>query len=110
MLFRIVNKFHQEVFSDPNVPSGLNRSIDFRAVTLEHDRLLTSYRQEWAERFEQESDHTGARDPPLSLPRLASLTFATRFFSGDGTDAACEFRVKLLPLYVAGAFSGALVL
>jgi hypothetical protein len=72
MLFRIVNKFHQEVFSDPNVPNGLNRSIDFRAVTLEHDRLLTSYRQEWAERFEQDSDHS---------------------------DAACEFRVKLLPFY-----------
>ena len=108
MLFRIVNKFHQEVFSDPSVPNGLNRSIDFRAVTLEHDRLLTNYRQEWAERFAQDSDHSGARDPPLSL-LSASLTFAFRF-PGDGTDAACEFRVKLLPLYVAGAFSGVLVL
>ena len=73
MLFRIVNKFHQEVFSDPNVPNGLNRSIDFRAVTLEHDRLLTSYRQEWAERFEQDSDHSGARDPPLSLLGTADI-------------------------------------
>jgi len=71
-LFRIVNKFHQEVFSDPTVPNGLNRSIDFRAVTLEHDRLLSNYRQEWAERFERDSDHS---------------------------DAACEFRVKLLPFY-----------
>jgi hypothetical protein len=71
-LFRIINKFHQEVFSDPNVPNGLNRSIDFRAVTLEHDQMLTDYRQEWAGRFERDSDHT---------------------------DAACEFRVKLLPFY-----------
>ncbi|KAI9452833.1 hypothetical protein F5148DRAFT_1235129 [Russula earlei] len=41
-LFRIVNKFHQEVFSDPTIPNSLNRSIDFWAVTLEHDRLLTN--------------------------------------------------------------------
>jgi len=75
-LFRIVNKFHQDVFSDPNVPNGLNCSIDFRAVTLEHDRLLTDWRQEWAERFEQDSDHS---------------------------DEASEFRVKLLPLYVEGS-------
>ncbi|KAI9429945.1 hypothetical protein F5148DRAFT_1372352 [Russula earlei] len=56
LLFRVVNKFHQEVFSDPT------------AVTLEHDRLLTNCRQEWAKRFERDSDHS---------------------------DAACEFRVKL---------------
>ncbi|KAI9508705.1 hypothetical protein F5148DRAFT_1148845 [Russula earlei] len=71
-LFRIVNKFHQEVFSDLTAPNSLNRSIDFRAVTLEHDRLLNNCRQEWAERFERDSDHS---------------------------DAACEFRVKLLPLF-----------
>jgi hypothetical protein len=56
------------VFSDPNVPNGLNRSIDFRAVTLEHDQLLTNYRQEWAERFEQDSDHSGSWHMPLRLP------------------------------------------
>jgi hypothetical protein len=67
-LFRIVNKFHQAVFSDPNVPNGLNRSIDFRAVTLEHDRLLSNYRQEWAERFERDSDHSGARVLRIWLP------------------------------------------
>jgi hypothetical protein len=59
-LFRIINKFHQEVFSDPNVPNGLNRSIDFRAVTLEHDQLVTDCRQVWAERFARDSDHTGS--------------------------------------------------
>ena len=41
-LFRIVDKFHQAMFSDPNFSNGLNRSIDFRAVTLEHDRLLST--------------------------------------------------------------------
>ena len=58
-LFRIVHKFKEEVFSDPNVPDGLNRSIDWHAVTLEHDRMLGNHRQEWTERFEQDSDHTG---------------------------------------------------
>lgn len=71
-LFRIINQFHQKVFSDPDVPTGLNRLIDFRAVTLEYDRLLNNCREEWAERFAQDSDHS---------------------------DAACEFRVKLLPFY-----------
>jgi hypothetical protein len=49
----------------------LNRSIDFRAVTLEHDQLLTNYRQEWAERFERDSDHSGSwhrRYASLTLP------------------------------------------
>ena len=90
-----MNKFHQEVFSDPSVPNGLNRSIDFRAVTLEHDRLLTSYRQEWAERFERDSDHTGARNLPLTQVSYLPPEFITQ---SRYVDAACEFRVKLLPL------------
>ncbi|KAI9452824.1 hypothetical protein F5148DRAFT_1370318 [Russula earlei] len=91
-LFRIVNKFHQEVFSDPTVPNRLNRSIDFRAVTLEHDRLLTNCRQEWARHFERDSDQlryvapvvSAISDSSASLPDL--LTLQT---------PACEFRVKL---------------
>jgi len=71
-LFRIINQFHQKVFSDPDVPNGLNRSIDFRAVTLEYDQKLKSCREEWAERFARDSDHS---------------------------DPACEFRTKLLPFY-----------
>ncbi|KAI0251644.1 fungal-specific transcription factor domain-containing protein [Lactifluus subvellereus] len=71
-LFRIINGFHQEVFSDPNVPNGLNRAIDFRAVTLRYDQLLTNCREEWVVRFDRDSDHN---------------------------DPACEFRVKLLPFY-----------
>jgi hypothetical protein len=59
-LFRIINQFHQRVFSDPDVPNGLNRSIDFRAVTLEYDQLLKNCREEWAELFAQDSDHNGA--------------------------------------------------
>jgi len=67
-----VDKFHQDVFSDPHTLNGLNLSIDFGPVTLEYDQLLTNYCQEWAERFERDSDHT---------------------------NAACEFRAKLVPFY-----------
>jgi hypothetical protein len=45
-LFRIVNKFHQDAFSDINVPDGLKRLSDFRAATLKHDQLLINCRQE----------------------------------------------------------------
>jgi hypothetical protein len=99
-LFRILNNFHQEVFSDPNVPNGLNRSIDFRAVTLEHDQQLTNYRQEWAERFERDSNHAGSCHPLLRCLSSAFPDIAL-IFSDHDTDAACVFRVKLLPLYVA---------
>jgi hypothetical protein len=91
-LFRIVNEFHQEVFSDPRMPNGLNHSIDLRAVTLEYDRLLTSYRQEWVELFERDSDHTGAQDLPLTHVSHTYLITRSRI------DAACEFRVKNLSL------------
>jgi len=57
-LFRIVNQF-QEMFPDTNVRDGLNRWTDCHAVTLKYDRMLSNCRQEWAERFEQDSDHTG---------------------------------------------------
>ncbi len=47
------------MFQNPNVPNGLNRWLDWRVVTLDYDRILLNYRQEWAERFERDSDHTG---------------------------------------------------
>jgi hypothetical protein len=91
-LFRIITKFHQQVFSDPSVPNGLNRSIDFRAVTLDYDRQLTNYREEWVERFERDSDHSGGWRACVYLV----LPWHRRKYLG--TDAASEFRVKLLPL------------
>lgn len=65
---------------------------------MEHDRLLTSYRQEWAERFERDSDPNGACPLPFSRTGFSDVVRKT---SCHGTDAACQFRVKLLPLYVA---------
>ena len=87
------------MFSDPNVPNGLNRSIDFRAVTLEFDQQLTNYRQVWAERFEQDSNNTGSCH---LLLRTYPWPFLILF--GHGIDPDCVFRVKLLPLYVAESY------
>ncbi|TFY50349.1 hypothetical protein EVG20_g11570, partial [Dentipellis fragilis] len=69
-LLRIVAKFHEEVFSDPDSPTGLNKSIDFLEVTTRHDSYLTQYFEEWTERFARDS---------------------------DPDDAASNFRCKLLP-------------
>ncbi|TFK71035.1 hypothetical protein BDN72DRAFT_493272 [Pluteus cervinus] len=55
-LLRIVAKFHDEIFSDPSTPSGLNRRLDFRAVTMAHDAHLNAYNEEWSRRFAQDSD------------------------------------------------------
>jgi hypothetical protein len=65
---------------------------------LEHDQQLTNYRQEWAERFERDSDRNGSCH---MLLRYLSSAFPNTALNFPGTDAACVFRVKLLPLYVA---------
>ncbi|THU98704.1 hypothetical protein K435DRAFT_660495 [Dendrothele bispora CBS 962.96] len=73
-LVRLLTRFHEEIFSDPSTPSGLNKAVDFRAVTLRHDESLTEYHRDWTQRFQEE------------LP--------------EG-DESSEFRCKLLPYYVS---------
>jgi hypothetical protein len=98
------------VFSDPNVPNGLNRSIDFRAVTLEHDQLLTNYRQEWAERFERDSDHSGSWHLSLRLPDIAlnifPVTAQMRRASSVLSSYLCTLRslLRCLPFKFTGSF------
>ncbi|KAF9236150.1 fungal-specific transcription factor domain-containing protein [Melanogaster broomeanus] len=87
-LLRILGRFHDEIFSDPNSPTGLNKvsfaacpsvpahlsqSIDFLAVTLQHDAHVTTYFEEWTKRFNEES---------------------------DPDDPGCRFRCTLLPFLV----------
>lgn len=71
-LMRIVAKFHEELFSDPDTATGLNKvtkylwmtyarvvayethlrqSIDFKVVTKHHDDNLTTFNDEWKEKF-----------------------------------------------------------
>ncbi|KAF9483717.1 hypothetical protein BDN70DRAFT_799393 [Pholiota conissans] len=63
-LLQIVAKFHDEIFSDPSSPTGLNRKVDFRTVTLAHDAHLTAYDEEWSKRFKDDSD---PEDPTCTL-------------------------------------------
>ncbi|KAF8151772.1 fungal-specific transcription factor domain-containing protein [Crassisporium funariophilum] len=72
-LLQIVAKFHDEIFSDPSAPTGLNKKVDFKTVTLAHDAHLTRYHEEWSRRFEKDSD---PKDP------------------------SCKFRCTLLPFLV----------
>ncbi|KAG6906482.1 hypothetical protein DXG01_013721 [Tephrocybe rancida] len=55
-LLRIMAKSHDEIFSDPSSPTGLNKRVDFRSVTMNHDSQLTSYQDEWTKRFSEDSD------------------------------------------------------
>ncbi|KAG9308027.1 hypothetical protein JVU11DRAFT_12679 [Chiua virens] len=72
-LLRIVGRFHETIFSDPSSPTGLDRSLDFLTVTRRHDAHLTTYFEEWKQRFESES---------------------------DPNDSGCRFRCTLLPFLV----------
>ncbi|KAG2108840.1 hypothetical protein BD769DRAFT_1392651 [Suillus cothurnatus] len=58
-LLRIVGRFHDNIFSGPTAPTGLNKGINFLQVTLEHDCHLTNYFEEWTRRFNEESDPGG---------------------------------------------------
>ncbi|KAJ8689224.1 hypothetical protein PTI98_013267 [Pleurotus ostreatus] len=72
-LLRIVARFHEDIFSDPDSPTGLNKDVDFRTVTITHDNHLSEYHQEWEKRFQE---------------------------SSDPTDLGCSFRCLLLPFLV----------
>ncbi|KIJ62383.1 hypothetical protein HYDPIDRAFT_30354 [Hydnomerulius pinastri MD-312] len=75
-LLRIVGRFHDDIFSDPNSPTGLNKSINFLTVTLQHDAHLTAYFDEWTKRFNEESDHNdpGSRFRCTLLPFLVNYS------------------------------------
>ncbi|KAF8907042.1 hypothetical protein CPB84DRAFT_1878586 [Gymnopilus junonius] len=70
-LLQIVAKFHEEIFSDPSSPTGLNKKVNFRAVTLAHNEHLTRYDEEWSRLFKEDSD---PNDPTCAL-RSSLLPF-----------------------------------
>ncbi|KAJ7187010.1 fungal-specific transcription factor domain-containing protein [Mycena filopes] len=55
-LLRVVARFHDDIFSDPTSPTGLNKRVDFRTVTMMHDAKLTAFTDDWAKRLAQDSD------------------------------------------------------
>ncbi|GJE99679.1 fungal-specific transcription factor domain-containing protein [Phanerochaete sordida] len=71
-MLRIVAKFHEQVFHNPDSPTGLDESLDFVALTTQYDDELTRYFEDWTRRFATESDMT---------------------------DPSCAFRASLLPFF-----------
>ncbi|KAJ7086357.1 hypothetical protein B0H15DRAFT_346044 [Mycena belliarum] len=74
-LLRVVARFHDDIFSDPTSPSGLNKHVDFRTVTITHDAHLTRFGEEWKARFEADSDATD----PLAVLRCKLLPFLVAY-------------------------------
>ncbi|KAG6852892.1 hypothetical protein C0991_008342 [Blastosporella zonata] len=66
-------KSHDEIFSDSSSPTGLNKRVNFRSVTMNHDAQLTRYQDEWTKRFSETSD---PNDPGLvGYSRLVMFSF-----------------------------------
>ncbi|EIW52694.1 uncharacterized protein TRAVEDRAFT_53136 [Trametes versicolor FP-101664 SS1] len=74
-MLRIMAHFHEEIYSDPDTPTGLNQNLDFRASIVDHDNQLMEYFKEWSERFKRDSDLT---DNALKF-RAALLPFLTGY-------------------------------
>lgn len=110
-LLRIVARFHDEVFSDPNSPTGLNKvrsvsllgwwvqravadfveqQVDFRTVTMTHDAHLDQYNEEWSKRFKEDSDPTGAFLALLSVSCVVLSASQTPVASSDAPCSPCE--------------------
>jgi len=88
-----VAKFHEELFSDPNTATGLNKSIDFKVVTQHHDDKLTVFNDEWKEKF-AESD-TGESSYAFRSSLLPFLVNYSRLVMHSfGFQCAFEKRIE----------------
>ncbi|KAJ7773647.1 fungal-specific transcription factor domain-containing protein [Mycena maculata] len=74
-LLRLVARFHDDIFSDPTSPSGLNKHVDFRTVTMTHDAKLTHFSEDWTQRFAQDSD----ADDRIAVLRCKLLPFLVAY-------------------------------
>ncbi|KAH9914369.1 uncharacterized protein BXZ73DRAFT_55048 [Epithele typhae] len=74
-MLRIVSRFHTEIYSDLDSPTGLNQTADFRSIILQYDQELSAYYEEWMTRFRSDSDPS---DPILKF-RADLLPFLTGY-------------------------------
>ncbi|KAI0773153.1 fungal-specific transcription factor domain-containing protein [Trametes elegans] len=74
-MLRIMAHFHEEIYSDPDSPTGLNQALDFRSSIINHDEQLMAYFKEWSDRFQRDSD---LNDPALKF-RASLLPFLTGY-------------------------------
>lgn len=58
-MLRIMSHFHEEIYSDPDKPTGLNQNLDFRSSIINHDEELMAYFKEWQQRLDHDCDLTG---------------------------------------------------
>lgn len=57
-LLRVMAKFHEAIYSDPDQATGLNMNCDFEGVTETYEKELLAHWAEWEPRFKEESDNT----------------------------------------------------
>ncbi|CAL1702548.1 unnamed protein product [Somion occarium] len=74
-LLRIVARFHDEVFSDPSTPSGLNERVNFLQLAQSYDTELSANHDEWHARYTEATDLS---DPAYAL-RMSLLPFVTSY-------------------------------
>ncbi|EIW74294.1 hypothetical protein CONPUDRAFT_67760 [Coniophora puteana RWD-64-598 SS2] len=74
-LMRILTLFIEEVYSDPNTSSGLNKSIDYLSLALRYEEQLDEYHREWKQRFEEMLNP----DDPIARFRVTLLPFMTYY-------------------------------
>ncbi|KAJ7486494.1 hypothetical protein FB451DRAFT_1337421 [Mycena latifolia] len=90
-LLLLVARFYDDIFSDPTSPSGLNKHVDFRTVTITHDANLSRFSEEWTARFALDSDANGG---PFLETSMGDADYS-------GQDRTCALWCKLLPFLVA---------
>ncbi|KAF8589368.1 hypothetical protein K439DRAFT_1628805 [Ramaria rubella] len=57
-LLRVMARFHEAIYSDPDAPTGLNKNIDFEEVTKKYEEELLDHWAEWEPIMDKESDKT----------------------------------------------------
>ncbi|KAF7329166.1 hypothetical protein MKEN_00177200 [Mycena kentingensis (nom. inval.)] len=97
-LLRLVTSFREDVFSDPLSPTGLNRRIDIRALTLTYEANLTRLVEEWTRRLDEE---VARSDADLVLARslfalVAAYSRLMMLFIGFSKSADMSLRTMCL--------------
>ncbi|QRV95959.1 Tyrosine kinase domain protein [Ceratobasidium sp. AG-Ba] len=75
-LSHIVTRFLTNVYSDPNSPTGLNKSLDFMRETAVLDEELIACEKDMQEQFEGESDHNSRLGLRIPLSLVAFVVFS----------------------------------
>ncbi|KIJ52331.1 hypothetical protein M422DRAFT_222838 [Sphaerobolus stellatus SS14] len=72
-LLRVMGRFHEAIYSNPDEPSGLNKNCDFEALTEKYENELVAHWDEWEPIFDEESDKSSVHCLyRIELLRLAS--------------------------------------